>query len=108
MPPNIDRSTAHRVALLKALAHPTRLWITQSLIEGERCVNELQQRIGDDLSTVSKHLAILRKAGVLSAEKRGLNVFYQLTCDCFADFLSCTDRLSKTTATPSKKTVRCC
>jgi DNA-binding transcriptional ArsR family regulator len=93
MPAEIDAQTAHRLRVLKALAHPTRLWITQALVGGERCVCELHEQVGDDLSTISKHLALLKKAGVLESEKRGLNVYYRLRCDCFPEFLNCTDEV---------------
>ena len=82
-----------RVTVLKALAHPTRLAITERLMRGEQCVGVLRDWIGDDVSTVSRHLLILRNAGVLSCEKRGLNVYYRLACDCFGDFLECVDRV---------------
>jgi len=82
-----------RVAVLKALAHPTRLLLTERLMEGELCVGELRDLVGDDVSTVSKHLLILRQAGVVSCQKRGLNVYYRLACDCFSDFLQCIDRV---------------
>jgi DNA-binding transcriptional ArsR family regulator len=82
-----------RVAVLKALAHPTRLLLTERLMEGELCVGELRDVVGDDVSTVSKHLLILRHAGVVACQKRGLNVYYRLACDCFSDFLQCVDQV---------------
>ena len=82
-----------RVAVLRALAHPTRLLLTERLMEGELCVGELRDVVGDDVSTVSKHLLILRQAGVVTCQKRGLNVYYRLACDCFSDFLQCIDRV---------------
>jgi DNA-binding transcriptional ArsR family regulator len=82
-----------RVGVLKALAHPTRLLLTERLMEGELCVGELRDLVGDDVSTVSKHLLILRQAGVVTCQKRGLNVYYRLACDCFSDFLQCIDRV---------------
>ena len=82
-----------RVAVLKALAHPTRLLLTERLMQGELCVGELRDLVGDDVSTVSKHLLILRQAGVVACQKRGLNVYYRLACDCFSDFLQCVDQV---------------
>ena len=41
---------------------------------------------------------ILRSAGLLSMEKRGLKVFYRLSCPCFLDFLNCVDRMSSSTS----------
>lgn len=90
-------STNPRIAALKALAHPSRLLIAETLMSGERCVCDLQALVGADMSTVSKHLSLMRAAGVLACERRGLNIYYRLTCDCLADFLSCLDNLSPNT-----------
>ena len=89
----LDPVSAKRVEVLKALAHPSRLLITEALMQCELCVSEIRDLVGDDVSTVSKHLSILRAAGVLSSRKRGLNVHYRLSCDCFGDFLSCIDQI---------------
>jgi DNA-binding transcriptional ArsR family regulator len=86
--------TEPRILTIKALAHPSRLLIIESLHEGERCVCDLRKLTGTDLSTVSKHLAILRRAGLVTSEKRGLKVFYRLRCDCLLPFLRCLDELS--------------
>ena len=91
MPSPLDPISARRVDVLRGLAHPSRLLITEALMDGEMCVCELRELIGDDVSTVSKHLSILRQAGILRSEKRGLNVYYSLACDCFSEFLKCVD-----------------
>ena len=83
-----------RIAALKALAHPSRLLIAETLMGGERCVCDLQALVGADMSTVSKHLSLMRAAGVLSCERRGLNIYYRLTCACLPDFLRCHDELA--------------
>lgn len=82
-----------RVAAIKALAHPTRLGIAEALAEGPRCVSEIHATIDADLSTVSKHLALMREAGWLSCEKTGQQVHYSLACDCLPVFLRCIDSL---------------
>lgn len=84
---------ARRIALLKALAHPSRLAIADALQSGERCVCELTELVGADISTVSKHLRLMRAAGLLETEKRGLNVFYRLRCPCLLSFFECVDEL---------------
>jgi len=78
-----------RAQVMKALAHPSRLLIVDELSKGERCVCELTELVGADISTVSKHLALLREAGVVTSEKRGLQVFYSLRCACIPDFFRC-------------------
>ena len=76
-------------AIFKALAHPSRLRIIEALADGERCVRDLRGLVGSDLSTVSRHLAVLRNAGLIGDDKRGLQVFYRITCECLLDFLEC-------------------
>lgn len=68
-----------RARIIRALAHPSRLLILDELLSnGERCVCELTRLVGADISTVSRHLAVLRTAGLLVDEKRGLKVYYRL------------------------------
>jgi ArsR family transcriptional regulator len=61
--------------IIKALAHPTRLFIVDELSRGERCVLELTEMIGVEMPTVSRHLGVLRNVGILEDEKRGAQVF---------------------------------
>ena len=84
-----------RAGILKALAHPTRLFIVDELHRGERCVCELREMIGADISTVSKHLARLKNAGVVKDDKRGAQVFYTLRATCVPDFLNCVENIMK-------------
>jgi len=84
---------AARAAIMKSLAHPTRLFIVDELSRGERCVREIQAMIGDDLSTISKHLSVLRTAGVVRDEKRGTQVFYSLCRPCVMNFFSCIEKI---------------
>jgi DNA-binding transcriptional ArsR family regulator len=88
-------SLAKRAKTMKALGHPSRLLIAEILSSGERCVCDLQEIIGADLSTVSKHLTLMRKAGILNCEKRGLNVYYSLSCSCFGELISCLDKIAR-------------
>lgn len=66
---------AAQAKIFKALGHPSRLTMVTALQEGEKCVCELQQMLGFDMSTISKHLAILKEAGVVSTEKKGTSVY---------------------------------
>ncbi|MBQ4132649.1 MAG: winged helix-turn-helix transcriptional regulator [Desulfovibrionaceae bacterium] len=84
---------AAQANIFKALGHPSRLLMVEALRHHEKCVCELQSLVGDDMSTVSKHLSILRQAGVVSAERRGNNIYYRLTLSCLDAFLSCTSRM---------------
>ena len=58
-----------RAAVLKALAHPIRLFIVEELNRESRCVRELTDMVGLDISTVSRHLAVLKNAGLVDIEK---------------------------------------
>ena len=87
-----------RASVIKAMAHPSRLFVIHELEKGERCVCELREMIGSDMSTVSKHLAILRTAGIVSAEKRGNQVFYSLRVPCVVGFFDCVESVMRTTA----------
>jgi len=80
-----------RARIIKAMAHPTRLFIVDELSRRERCVCELTAMIGADVSTVSKHLSILRNAGIVQDEKRGAQVFYSLRVPCVLNFFSCVE-----------------
>lgn len=82
-----------RAEIVKALAHPTRLFIVNELSKGERCVCELRDEIGADMSTVSKHLSVLKNAGVVEDDKRGLQVFYRLRCPCILNFFGCVENV---------------
>ena len=87
------RYIAAQARIFKALGHPSRLLMVDALREGEKCVCQLQALVGDDMSTISKHLAVLREAGVVSAEKRGTSIYYRLTLCCLDTFLQCTGEL---------------
>lgn len=78
-----------RARVLKALAHPSRLLMVEQLERGERCVCELQEMVGADMSTVSKHLAVLKRAGIVADERRGVQVYYRLTMPCVTRFFDC-------------------
>ncbi|MBD3322780.1 MAG: metalloregulator ArsR/SmtB family transcription factor [Chitinivibrionales bacterium] len=79
--------------IIKALAHPTRLFIAEELGKGERCVCELTGMIGADTSTVSKHLFIMKNAGIIECEKRGTNMYYTLKMKCVLSFFSCVNQV---------------
>jgi ArsR family transcriptional regulator len=80
---------AQRARVIKALAHPSRLLIVDELSRGERCVCELTELVGHDISTVSKHLSLLKKSGIVMDEKRGLQVYYRLKTPCVLNFFAC-------------------
>lgn len=82
-----------RAGVMKALAHPTRLCIVDELSRGERCVSELTEMIGDDVSTVSRHLSVLKNVRIVSGEKRGSEVYYSLRMRCVLGFFECVEEV---------------
>jgi len=80
-----------RARIIKAMAHPTRLLFVEELASGERCVCELNDMVDADVSTISKHLSVLKNAGIVRDEKRGSRVFYSLRTPCVLNFFSCVE-----------------
>jgi len=94
-----------RARIVKAMAHPTRLFIVDELSRQERCVCELTEMVGADISTVSKHLSILKNAGIVHDDKRGSQVFYSLRVPCVLKFFSCVESVIELTAKDQMRTV---
>ena len=94
-----------RARVLKALAHPTRLFIVDELSRGRRCVAELTEMVGSDISTVSKHLHILKSEGLIRDEKKGVQVYYELVMPCVLNFFSCVENVLRTNADAMMKVV---
>ena len=79
-----------RAKIFKALSHPSRVYIVEELIKGERCICEFAGLLGVDKSTVSKHFAILKNAGIINTEKHGTSVICSLRLPCIKNFFCCT------------------
>ncbi len=85
-----------RAKVLKALAHPARLKIVDELSEhDEVCVCDLTDAVGSDMSTVSRHLAQLKNAGIVESEKQGQMVFYRLRIKCLTSLFGCIESVVK-------------
>ena len=69
--------------------------MVDALSAKELCVCELAELVGSDMSTVSKHLSILRNAGIVEDEKRGSMVFYRLRTRCVFKFFECVEAISR-------------
>lgn len=85
-----------RARVLKAMAHPTRLFLIEELVREERCVCDLTAMVGADVSTISKHLSVLRQAGIVLDDKRGNQVFYRLRVPCIMTFFGCVESVLET------------
>ncbi|MBI5381145.1 MAG: winged helix-turn-helix transcriptional regulator [Opitutae bacterium] len=94
-----------RAAVFKALGHPARLQIVAALGDGERCVCELVEAVGSGWSTVSRHLTVLKAAGIIADEKRGLQVYYRMALPCVNSFAECLDAAQEGAAVEVR---RCC
>lgn len=69
----------NRIAeVLKAMADPTRLKILHCLHNGERCVSDILEVVGGSQANVSKHLSVLKRAGLVDCRRSGLNVYYRI------------------------------
>ena len=75
--------------VFKALAHPIRLAVVNFLKDGEQCVCDIIDYVDSERSNVSRHLAVLKQAGVVSDRKEGLQVYYRLNMPCAISFFSC-------------------
>ena len=97
-----------RANIIKAMAHPSRLFIIEELNKKERCVGELTEMIGADASTVSKHLSVLKNAGLVMVEKRGNSIFYRLRVPCIMQFIGCVEDVLSSNAKEHIEILKCC
>ncbi|MCK4413075.1 MAG: winged helix-turn-helix transcriptional regulator [Candidatus Eisenbacteria sp.] len=95
-----------RAGILKAMAHPARLLIIEELARQERCVAELTEMVGLDVSTVSKHLSRLKTAGIVTSERRGAQVYYSLRVPCVLNFFGCVEAVLRSTAEEHQRLAR--
>jgi DNA-binding transcriptional ArsR family regulator len=74
----MDEITALQAEVLKTLASPRRLEIIHRLAEGPCEVRRLAEELGASQPNVSQHLAVLRGAGIVDAERNGREIRYRL------------------------------
>lgn len=96
----------NRARVIKAMANPTRLFIVDELSRKEICVGELTKMVGADVSTVSKHLLVLKNAGIVLDEKRGAQVFYKLRLPCVLNFFSCVESVLKAVSCEQMESIK--
>ena len=78
-----------RVKIIKAMAHPVRLMVIEFLKGGEHGFSEIFSLFQLDKSTISKHLLVLKEAGILSSQKTRTEMIYKLETPCVMDFFHC-------------------
>jgi ArsR family transcriptional regulator len=96
-----------RALILKSLAHPSRLLIIEMLEKAPRYVADLTEAIGADITTVSKHLTVLRRVGLVRGEKRGTWTEYSLVCGCVSHFVDCIESGMKEDSVVSEQNEDC-
>ena len=89
MKQSILNSYSGEAAAFKALGHPTRLFIVHQLGRRDTCVCELTAMVGDDVSTISKHLSVLRNAGIVDSTRKGNQIIYRLKLRCVLNLAGC-------------------
>jgi len=79
-----------RAKIFKALAHPSRLKVVDALQEGPKNVAELVRLVKAEYATVSRHLSVLKEAGIIAEDrKQGNMIFYKLQVTCIGGFFDC-------------------
>ena len=92
MPIDIARFE-RRAEVIKAMANAARLVIVEELSKNEKTVGALTELVGLDISTVSRHLLILRHAGIVTCRKSGTRVLYRLRTPCVLNFFDCVEKV---------------
>ena len=78
-----------RSKIIKAMSHPVRLMMIDLLKTGEHSFSQIFDLFKLDKSTVSKHLLVLKEAGIVSSRRDGIDMIYRLDVPCILDFFGC-------------------
>lgn len=81
-------AAVYKATILKALAHPVRIRVFEALLDGEKTVGELVEITGEKDANTSRHLSVLRAAGLVTTRKEGLNVYYSNKMPCLIPLLT--------------------
>lgn len=79
--------------ILKALAHPVRIILVDALSRGDMCVCDLNELVNVDQSGVSRHLSILKNAGIVSERRDGMRVIHHLETPCILNAVGCAENV---------------
>lgn len=91
--PSAAESLTLRARVISSLAHPSRLLIVEALENGEKTVTELTGIVGSDMSTVSRHIGVLKSAGIIGSRRVSNKVFHRLLTPCLTSFLRCVEQV---------------
>ena len=86
---DIEKEFLEKAEIFKALAHPTRLFIIHAVKDKKMSVKELTEIVGIDISTMSKHLGILKRNKIIEGEKVKNYIYYRLAIPCVLEFMNC-------------------
>ena len=100
-------AAVHKATILKALAHPVRIRLFEALSDGEKTVGDLVQLTGEKDANTSRHLAVLRAAGLVTTRKDGLNVYYSNNMPCLIPMLACVNQAVCSIADEHMKVAAC-
>ena len=73
-----EATRTRAAAIARALADPKRLCVVERLAGGERSVSELSRDVGCQVPNMSQHLAVLRRAGLVTTRRDGSTIYYRL------------------------------
>jgi ArsR family transcriptional regulator len=91
----IEAEQTRRAELLKAVAHPTRIAILEILRPGEECVCRICPALEGSQPNTSKHLGVLKKAGILESRQEGTMTFYRVVDTRVYEILDLADQMLK-------------
>ena len=77
-----------KAELFKTLGHPARIRILELLVSGEKSVAELLPEVGLESSNLSQQLGVLRRAGVVDAQREGNTMIYSIASPGIAELLT--------------------
>lgn len=82
-----------KAEFFRTLGHPARIRVLELLSEREHAVSELLADVGVEPANLSQHLAVLRRAGLVTSRKEGAAVHYALTSPHVAELLAVARRI---------------
>ena len=91
-----------KAEMFRALSHPARIRIIETLAAGERSVGEMQPEIGIELSHLSQQLGVLRRAGLVTSRKESQSVYYSVKDPLLVELLGVAKRLLVSSLTETR------
>lgn len=83
----ISKNQKNIAVIMKAMAHPARIYIIEEIIKNRICVCSLAKKLNLSFAGISRHFSILKNAGIVKEEKEGNNIYYRVVCNCIVVLL---------------------